>query len=341
MAVVVVSGVAGALGRRVAAALLAGGDEVTGIDLRPPRPHPAGLRFEKADLRTDELKALLDGADTVVHLAFAYGPEGDEQLAAANVETTNRLLEAAGDGGIRHVVLVSSATVYGAWPDNPVPLTEDAPVRPNPEFGYAMQKVECERLCRDWRDDHPGTTVTVLRPAVAIGGDSSWLARSLGAAAGIRAGREVPPSQFVHIEDLAAAVELAARRRLDGVYNVAADGWVDAETVRSLAGAPPRLPVPERTARRLAGLTWRLGVAPTPPGIIPYTMHPWVVANGRLRATGWAPMHTNEEAFVEAHPGSCWSRISPRRRQELALGASGAALAGAVAAVVAVVRRRR
>jgi LPS O-antigen subunit length determinant protein (WzzB/FepE family) len=71
-------------------------------------------------------------------------------------------------------------------------------------------------------------------------------------------------------------------------------------------------------------------------------VHPWVVANDRLKAEGWAPAHTNEEAYVEATPGTPWSRLSPKRRQELALaGMIGAGLAGVAAAVTAVRRVRR
>ena len=46
---------------------------------------------------------------------------------------------------------------------------------------------------------------------------------------------------------------------------------------------------PERLAVRLAGMRWRWGLAPTPPALLPFTVHPWVVANDRLRADGWEP----------------------------------------------------
>ena len=56
---------------------------------------------------------------------------------------------------MRHVVALSSATVYGAWPNNPMPLTEDAPLRPNPDVAYAVQKSYVEHLVADWVDaDH-------------------------------------------------------------------------------------------------------------------------------------------------------------------------------------------
>ena len=56
---------------------------------------------------------------------------------------------------------------------------------------------------------------------------------------GQRFGEDDPPAQFLHLDDLASAVVLAAEQQLDGVYNVAPDGWVAGERVRALAGAVP------------------------------------------------------------------------------------------------------
>jgi nucleoside-diphosphate-sugar epimerase len=239
-------------------------------------------------------------------------------------------------------VLVSSATVYGSWPANPVPLTEDAAVRPNPGAGYPVQKAEIERLGTEWANGHPGATVTVLRPAVAVAeGERSWLARSLGLTAGIRAGSDDPPLQLLHLDDLADAVELARRERLDGPYNVAPDGWLSGEQARALAGTPPRVRLPEKVVTGVTGLLWRWKVGRMPPGLVPYTMHSWVVANDRLKAAGWSPAHSNEETYVDATEGTPWSQLSPKRRQELALAGAGVAVLGAAVGTVALVRRLR
>src|SRR5579862_8829823 len=78
------------------------------------------------------------------------------------------------------VVLLSSATVYGAWADNPVPITEDAPVRPNPGVNDALRYAERERLVASWSVDHPSVAVAVLRPATVITpGADSWLADAM------------------------------------------------------------------------------------------------------------------------------------------------------------------
>lgn len=342
---VVLTGAAGSLGRRVLARLAADPAvrRIVAIDLVEPPTLPARASFFAADLATSDIKPLVEGASAVVHLAFSAGAEVDEDgTARANIEGTRRLLDAAGAVGVEHVVLVSSAAVYGAWPGNPVPLTEEAPVRPNPGAGYAVQKAEIERVGAEWRGTHPGTTVTVLRPAVAVAeGEHSWLARSLGLAGSVRAGADDPPMQLLHLDDLADAVEVARRRRLDGPFNVAPDGWLSGEDARALAGAPPRVRLPEQVVTAFAGLLWRWKVGRMPPGMVPYTMHPWAVANDRIKAAGWAPAHSNEETYVDATTGTPWSRLSPKRRQELALGASATVAVAVVAGSTLAVRRFR
>ena len=74
---------------------------------------------------------------------------------------------------LTHVVLVSSAMVYGAWANNPVPLTEDAVLRPDVEFAYARQLGAVEQLVDDWRRAVPGRSVTVLRPVVSMAADGT------------------------------------------------------------------------------------------------------------------------------------------------------------------------
>ncbi|HEX2040592.1 MAG TPA: NAD-dependent epimerase/dehydratase family protein [Acidimicrobiales bacterium] len=286
--------------------------------------------------------AVLVDADESVDLKPALeGMEAVVTMGSEPVEVVRRVLDAAGDAGVRHLVHLSSATVYGAWPDNPVPLTEDAPVRPNPGFDVAASHAEAERLVAEWKDAHPGATAAVLRPAVVVGaGADRELARALAGTTGLRPAEAARPIQYVHEDDLVQAILVALRHRLDGPYNVAPEGWVSDETARALAGGTARLALPERLARPLLAAGRLLGVDRSWPGVAPYQRHPWVVAADRLHAAGWRPSHTNEEAYVLSGEGSKLE-ISPRRRQEVALGAGVALLAGAVAGVVALVRRRR
>ena len=244
---------------------------------------------------------------------------------------------------VRHVVLVSSAMVYGAWENNPIPLTEDALLRPDVELAFARQLGAAEQLVDAWRREQPGRTATVLRPAIGMAADdTSRLAAALAAGMGQRVGTADPPAQFLHLDDLAAAVLLAADQQLDGVFNVAPDGWIAGERVRALAGAVPRLKLPDRVSEVVNNLRWRFQRGPIPPGLRSYTRSPWLIANDRLKAAGWQPNVTNEQAYVEGTEGKWWTMVSPKRRQEITLvGASLATLAGVVMVVRAVRRARR
>lgn len=243
---------------------------------------------------------------------------------------------------VRHVVLVSSAMVYGAWANNPVPITEDALLRPDVEFPFARQLGAAEQLVDDWRLEQAGRTVTVLRPAVAMAADgTSRLASALAAGMGQRAGEADPPAQFLHLDDLATAVLLAIEERLDGVFNVAPDGWIPGERVRALAGAVPRVKLPDRVNEVVTNLRWRFQRGPIPPGLRSYTRWPWLVANDRLKAAGWRPSVTNEQAYVEGTEAKWWTMVSPKRRQELSLGGLGAGILTATVLIVRAVRRAR
>ncbi|MDO8392523.1 MAG: NAD-dependent epimerase/dehydratase family protein [Actinomycetota bacterium] len=241
-----------------------------------------------------------------------------------------------------HVVLVSSAMVYGAWANNPVPLTEDALLRPDVEFPFARQLGAAEQLVDAWRHAKPGRTVTVLRPAIAMAADgTSRLASALAAGMGQRMGEDDPPAQFLHLDDLASAVLLAVEQRLDGVYNVAPDGWVAGERVRALAGAVPRVRLPDQLNEFIISFRWRFQRGPIPPGLRSYTRWPWLVANDRLKDAGWNPTVTNEQAYVEGTEAKWWTMVSPKRRQEIALGGLGAVILAITLLIIRAVRRAR
>lgn len=342
MARLVVTGAASSLGRRVAA-LLAERDDVDSIvavDLRAA--DAPGVEVHQLDLATADLTSVFEGADGVLHLASVFGPSlsGLEVDDAVEVTLARRVLAAADKAAVERVVLVSSATVYGPWANNAVPLTEEAPLRPHPELAFAVQKAEIERLAAEWSADHPSATVARLRPATTVSeGATGWLAEALHAASRLPTGDDTP-AQYLHLDDLATAIVAAWAAGLDGPVNVAPDGWLT-PTERTALDPVPRLRLPERAAVAVANWRWRLRLAPTPPGILAYARHPWVVANDRLAATGWTPSHSNEEAYVAGHEARAIESISPQKRQELALGVTGVVLAGATAGIVALVRRRR
>jgi len=287
---------------------------------------------------TETLAEHTKRASVVVHLAWIDPPDigPDPNRAILDV-----VLEATARGDADHFVLVSSATVYGAWANAAVPIPEVTALRPNPEFTYATVKAEHERLVGEWRRA-TGVGVTVLRPTAAVARrHMSWLGNAMMNAAAIRADVDDPPTQFLHVDDLAAAVVTAVEQRPDGPYNVAPDGWITGEELRALLGPRPRLRLPVSVAARVQAWLSRRKRKPLPVGLLPYTMYPWVVANDRLRSLGWSPSSSNEEALVEADQAPPWVALNARQRQYLSLGAAAGLVLGVFTVVAVFVRRRR
>jgi nucleoside-diphosphate-sugar epimerase len=336
---IAVTGASGLVGQRLLPKL-AENERVTrliGLDVRDPRRRVRNLDFHRVDIGGAELKPLLEAADVLVHLATVVDPIPDETLMArVNVEGTRRVLDAAAAVGVRKVIRVSSAAVYGAWPNNQVPLTEDAALRPNPGFAPAVHAAEVERLLGEWREEHPAVTVTTLRSAPVLGAGAERLpSRLLLGRPPLRVRGATPPVQVVHVDDLVDALLLAIADDLPGTYNVAADGWLGADDARALLPRSFWPPIPAELLERVLARSWASGLGDVPPSVVPYLVHPWVVANDRLRAAGWQPRHSNEDAMVEGLD----SLPPPSRAIRYVAGAVLAATLGT--AVGMLIRRRR
>jgi UDP-glucose 4-epimerase len=305
--VVAVTGVSGVLAQRLLPLLDANPsiDRIVGLDVRDPARFARKLEFQRVDVHGADLVPYLRGVNAVVHLALAMDPMLDDEALArrVHVDGTRRLLDAAATANVAKFVIPSTTAVYGAWANNPVPLTEDAPLRPSPGFFAASVIAECERLVGEWAGPQTGRVGTRLRlaPVVGAGVHSLFASIALGHAP-VRVRGAAPPVQVVHVDDAATALELAAVGDVSGALNVACDGWLDADEAAALV--PGRRPpgVPYDVAERYLAATWSTGIGDAPPSVLPYLVHPWVVANDRCKAAGWKPRHSNDEAILLSTP---------------------------------------
>ncbi len=328
---VAVTGAAGFIGTRLVPALAAAGvPRIVGLDMREPVRTAGGYEHHLVDVAGRELDSLLRGCDTVVHLAAVTDPIVDDALMArVNVDGTRRVLAAAASVGVRRVIRVSTAAVYGAWATNPVPLTEDAPLRPNPGFGPAVHAAEVERLLHEWAITQPDAMVTVLRAAPVLGAGAEHLwARLLAGWRRPRVRGEGAPVQVVHVDDLVDALVRTVTADHPGVYDVAAAGWLGSDEARALLGRGALPAAPFDVVRRVLARSWRAGIVDVPPSVLPYLVQPWVIATDRLEGIGWRPTHTNEETLLETHDALAADAIPTTR---IAVAAAGAVVAGAVA----------
>ena len=143
-----ITGVAGFLGSALANSLAANGHNVIGIDdlsTGDPNKLNSGVIFNRGDVNDrPKLWTLLQEVDCVYHLAArVIVPESilyPREYNQVNVGGTVTLMEAMRDVGVRRVVFISSGTVYGNQPVQPV--SENS--IPNPRSPYAVSKLAAE-----------------------------------------------------------------------------------------------------------------------------------------------------------------------------------------------------
>ncbi|HVF54036.1 MAG TPA: NAD-dependent epimerase/dehydratase family protein [Actinomycetota bacterium] len=344
MTTVAITGSSGYLGTRLVQALCSspGIDRVLGFDAVEPRYTHERFVPDRFDIRDPALAARLKGVDVVVHLAFVMDPIKDEsRMRSINVDGSHNVLRAAGAAGVRKIVYTSSAVVYGAHPDNPIPLTESAPLRANLDLSYAAHKLEVEYVIKEFRDEFPDRVVTVFRPAIVLGPhvDNAWShVLELPLLLGVKG--YSPPLQFVHEDDVAAALEWAVFNDADGPFNLSAEGCLELEHILDLVSRK-RVELPEPAAFLVAARMWAMGLSEAPAGMLHYLMHPWVVSSDELAARGFSAQRSNLDALTAALANSgSHIRIGGRRVHRSSLWAAGGLGVAGVAAV-AWGRRRR
>jgi nucleoside-diphosphate-sugar epimerase len=344
--VVAVTGAASGLGHALTARLAASARIGRVIAIDGHRGDATGVTWRVVDIRDPALAGRLAGVDVVVHTDLDLAPDSDQRSRRAfNVRGAQTVLTAAAAGRVGRVVLVTSAMVYGARPDNPVPLEETAPLGADPDGSVVGDLLEIEHLAQRSPQANPGMDITVVRPAALVGeGVDTLITRHFEAPRLLAVKGCAPRWQFCHIDDLVSALELAAAGEVTGKFAVGCAGWLDQEQVEELSGLR-RIELP-------AGLTFgtvqrlhRAGVTPALVTDLHFVVYPWVVDCATLREAGWKPAFDNETALqvlLEQRGGH--HAVAGRRldKKDATITAAGATVAViGTAAIVREVRRRR
>jgi len=345
---IVVVGASGNVGTSVLAALAADPDveSIIGIARRRPQLEVPKTRWVAADVGEDELAPHFQGADAVIHLAWAIQPSRNQAtLRRINVDGSARVFEAVARADVPVLVYASSVGAYSEGPKDRT-VDESWPAGGTPTSFYARHKAEVESLLEDFEREHDRIRVVRLRPGLIFKREAASEIRRYfaGPLLPSRLVRDrlipvvpdVPRLRFqaVHADDVAQAYRLAVKGEGRGAFNIASEPVLDPARLADLLGAR-RVKIPAGVLRAGAAVTWRLRLQPTPPGWVDMALAVPIMDTSRARTElGWSPVHSSADALLELLDGIRNSRgfptppLDPRsggpmRVRELATGVGG------------------
>jgi len=240
---ILVTGANGFLGAEVVRQLLGAGvsGRATGIEATSLR---ADIEYLRADItQSQQINPVLEGISTVIHvagLAHIFSPDANsaEKFRQINEIGTANVASAASAAGVRHLILISSVSVYGPYTQGV--YNENTPC--NPVGSYALSKYNAElRAIEITRES--GMALTILRLATLYGegdpGNVGRLMRTLDRGRFLWIGDGSNWKSLLYRGDAARACMVVAERPVSGIniYNVSAPACTMREIVDGIADA--------------------------------------------------------------------------------------------------------
>jgi UDP-glucose 4-epimerase len=302
---VVITGIVGRLGRRLARRLHRE-HRVIGIDRRPFEGRPKDIEHHQIDIRRKKTREVFRGSSVgaVVHLGVMHDPRASaSEHHTWNVAGFQKILEYVTQYRIPKLVLLSSSNVYGPRPDNPQFLTEDAPLLGGASFSEIRDLVEVDMLAQSFFWKRPETETVILRPVHILGTVRNAPSNYLRLPVVPTLMGFDPMMQVIHEEDIVRAIELALRPGIRGIFNVAGPAPAPLSRIVKVLGRPG-LPIPHALASSMLAPLWRLRVASFPAPELDHIRYVCMVDDQRARETlGYAPSRNLEETVRAVDDG--------------------------------------
>jgi len=261
--------------------------------LRPPHYKHPSFHALTMDFRDPKMTDLLSVHDALIHLAYVVlrGHTAESEMRAVNVEDSMALLLRARQGGLRRVIHLSSAAVYGSGTH----LDESARLAPLPSFLYGQHKAELERRLEEEFPDS-----LRLRPHVILGPHAQpTLRQLLELPFYLSVPDPQPQLQCVHEIDVANAILLGLNCNVGGAFNLAATDTFSLREVKRERN-PICLPLPVSAARVALHAVHRLSGWGGEPGWLDGLQHSLTLDCRRAAAElQWRPTYSTAQTIAE------------------------------------------
>ncbi|MDX1778014.1 MAG: NAD-dependent epimerase/dehydratase family protein [Thermodesulfobacteriota bacterium] len=271
---ILITGVSGHIGKRMAKQFLQDGINFIGIDCvhNPDLPED---KFHPLDIRDSSIGTLMEknGVDSVIHLAFCTNPKIPAPTRDdIDLNGSKNIIDCSLQKGIKNIVFASSGRVYGDLQNEGGMHDRDGNyLNPQDDF-YARNKIKAEELFLA-AGDESGIRVAVLRLAIVCWkGGGAGLGDMFKSAS--KSGRfftfgdKNPPIQLVHVNDVIDACRNALGK--EGIFDIASEGIMPltdlfTEAARLGGTKPSSTRLPEKLTLGAVSLLWKLRLCPIPP----------------------------------------------------------------------------
>ncbi len=307
---VVITGMSGRLGRVVARHLHRDARfQLVGLDRRPFTGRPKDIEHHEVDLRSKKARDVFRTGDVaaLIHMGVMHDPRASAaELYSWNVSGTSKLLEYAQAYGVKKVVVLSSANVYGPRPDNPQFLTEEAPLMAAQRFPAMRDLVEIDHLVSTFFWKARDTETVILRPVHILGGvhnaPSNYLRLD---PIPVLLGFD-PMVQVIHERDVAAAIGRALSPGIRGIFNLVGPGEVPLSVIVAELGRRT-IRIPHPVARPLWALAFRIGLSSYPVAELDFIRYVCMVDGARAeRELGFRPRYSLRETILAVDERADW-----------------------------------
>mgnify|MGYP001232366308 CR=1 FL=1 len=306
---VFITGAGGYIGSLTIAALAGNrrnAGRIIAADIRQPADDRrfAGVQYVTADIRDTGLSTLFreHRVGVVVHLAAVVNPGKKPDpvfLHSVEVEGTRNVLKACLSAGVKKFVYTSSGAAYGYYSDNPEWLTEDDPIRGNPEFPYSNHKRQVEEMLAEHRRVHPELKQLIFRCCTILGATAKNQITDLFDRRSVLglAGCAIPFVLIWDMDVVGAILKGIVEEDSAGVYNVAGDGILTMKEMARIMDKP-YLALPPGLVKGALWLMKKVGATQYGPEQVNFLRYRPVLSNRRLKEVfGYSPRKTTREVF--------------------------------------------
>ncbi|HXH32594.1 MAG TPA: NAD-dependent epimerase/dehydratase family protein [Bacteriovoracaceae bacterium] len=225
--------------------------------------------------------------DAVYHLGRISHASNEQNILAKRIDLsvmgTNRILEMCERSGVEKVIILSTFHVYGALSDNPIFLTEDAPLRASIKNPELRDVVEMDQISTNWMWKNQNTISTVvLRPCNIIGTKiQNAMTKFLAGPVALSPVDYNPFFQFIHEFDMAQILYRALTKLPTGTYNVAGNDFISMREALKVVGTTG-IPFPMMLAGGFNRMLKKLSIE-VPAYLIDYLKYSCLISNHELK----------------------------------------------------------